>query len=181
VSTLDLFVQMLENEPGCRSTNPGFPPVLNFPPYADTPRQAVPPYQTRLLISASMDAARVYQLAQYLKGTLKDLLLEGAGYIFMESGASKIPESELFRMMVDHWPPPPPSHVVRHLENLVSMYLVEVWQGEQIPGHPTGLKKSIEQIIMGVLGHGADGPTGTNGPHLNVVIPIPLPPRKTET
>lgn len=179
-STLYLLVQLMESEPGLRSSNPGFSPINNPQPRSAPERQTTPPYDVRLLVSASLDAVRLHQLADLASGDVKAKLLDGANYVFMESGANKLPASELFQLMLDNWPPPPPSHVVRHVESLYAMYQVQVQLEKDHPElHiPAAYKHNIEQVLFGALGHGAEGGGGggSGGPSLKVKpVPIPVP------
>jgi len=173
---IEELVALLENEPGCGSVFLGFGIASPNPGAPSAKPQTAPSYQERLLVSASMDAARLYQLAEHVGGEIKAPLVEGANALFLAAGAGKYPPADLFQLMLDHWPPPPPSYTVLNVQSLAMQYAVEVLEAGT-PSKPTGRKLSIQQMIHDALLHRIDGAGGSGGPSMHVVrLPIPGPP-----
>jgi hypothetical protein len=127
--TLATLATNLKQEPGVWKIKPGFTPSL--PPddahatgHGHGTRPAIPSYTHRLQLTAALDTVRLYLLADDMPNAAdRKLVSDAAENLFIYAQLDKVPEEELMKLILGHWPLPAPAYWLLGLINSVGTYL----------------------------------------------------------
>lgn len=110
-----------EDIPGCGTTYPGWPRPHHGSEGEAQLAERLPSLPEQQLISAAVDAVRLYQLAITVGGELKDGLSQQAGRLY-DDYCGSVPLAELIKLLHRGWPLPGPSPRVQDLVAKVMSY-----------------------------------------------------------
>jgi hypothetical protein len=140
------LARRLEDVPGCGTRFPGFHRPHPHPDVAAALRETRRTEfeaDYRVVIVSALECARLYQIGQGIGGERGKMLGDAAQQLFDDSPCGSVPLSDLIRLIVGHWPPPPPSPWLREVEAAASAYTVA--------SHGIGMEKAREAAWESLL------------------------------
>ncbi len=173
--SLSTLAAHLKNEPGVWSLNP----VATPPQPADDAHATghghgihppIPSYSHRLSLTVALDTVRLYNLAKELPNAAdQKMLTDAAEQLFASANLATVPEEELVKLILGHWPLPAPARWLLRFTDAVDLYLTALKMPPASGGDlVTAAKARIKDLVDVLLLSGDDG--GTNdagGGHTN--------------
>jgi hypothetical protein len=165
-TTIDTLAAALKGEPGIWSISPTSTQGAPAGDPAETrhgrgERPPIPSYSNRMLITVAVDAVRLYYLAGDLEGdALNQVALTNAAQkLYTDAKLDSIPEADLVKHILGHWPLPPPSLWLLRVVNAVGAYLTVKAFAQ--PGDPLlAAATNRLQDMAGGIGDGGSGAAG---------------------